>query len=530
VYTTVKLASIRCPRPATRDGEADEWAHEAKELLRSNLVGQQVTVKADYMRLVGEVDTPHVTITHKGKNWSVELAKQGLCETMRHRGDEDRAVAYDTIAEAEASAKERKLRMHGKPGAAPSHRYNEHSVNAQKAKTFLPILQRQGRVPAIVDFVMNGGKVKLTLPGNSAVIAFGLSGVRLPQSTRGDEPGQPFGDEAQDFTRVHCLQRDVEIEVEACDRGGSFLGTLWVNGESLAVNLLRNGYAWCSDSVDRSPYASQLMAAEQAAKSAKMRTWEQYDEEAIQRAEEERRAAEIKATTAQVSVEAQHIVNGNTFFVHMKGPDAENLIKLREKNFASCDFGAASSGNRYRANQYCSAEWSTEQGGDGDMYRSKVLRHDDGWYEVQFIDYGNTTWVKGSDMQQWEAGDVRPPLAYECKLAYVKVPVETEDYFNDAGQWLADRILRKGLKAQIVAKAGETYHLMLFDGDQTVNAEHLRSGFSMLTKDAKRNGNPSKELQEMTVSVEHAKSMRSNLWRHGDPESDDEDAPRAWGR
>jgi staphylococcal nuclease domain-containing protein 1 len=529
-HTQVKLASIRCPRPATRDQEAEDWAHEAKELLRSALIGQQVLVKMDYMRLVGEADMAHVTIMHRGKNMSVELAKAGLCETMRHRGDEDRAAAYDEIAEAESEAQGKKIRMHG-TGGAPARRYNDQSVNAQKAKNFLPRLQRQGRVSGVVDFVIGATRVKITLPEDGAVIVFGLSGIRCPSATRQSEPGQEYGDEALEFTRLHIMQRDVQLEVEQCDRGGAFMGTLWMNGQSLAVNLLRNGYAWCSDTVDRSPYNQQLLSAENEAKTAKKRVWVSYDEEEARRAAEERREAALKAEPTIVNVEVRHVVNGNTFFARLSGAAAENLTQARKPQFAQGDFGAPSSGNRYRVNQYCSAEFS-----DGKMYRAKVLGHDEGWYEVQFIDFGNNHWVQDDKMQPWDASSPhmnQPPQAFECKLAYVRAPSLDDDYGNDAGAWLGENIMGKNLTAQIVAKSDrEVYHLMLFEGDNTtVNSDILRSGYTMLTKDAKRNPNPSKELKGMLDSVEHAKRSRINLWRYGDPESDDEDTPRrAWGR
>jgi len=517
---TVSLSSIRCPRMGNRQRDEPDtpWAWEAKEFLRGAMIGQQVMVKVDYVRQVGESDRQFVTVTNKQKNVAVMLAKNGLCEIMRHRGDEERSSAYDEIAEAETEAKTKKVRMHG-PGSAPVHRNNDMSVSAQKAKTFLPHLQKHGKVRAIVDYVAQGARLRATIPEHAASISFALSGIRCPGTARGDTAAEPFANEAHHFTRLHMMQREVDLEIETCDRGGSFLGSLFMGGDSLAVNLLQNGYAWLSESADRSPYFNQLEAAQNNAKARKVRVWERYDEEAEKRAAEEERALQQKATPSVVRVAAQLVVNGSTWFTHLLGEEAEPLHKLRLRQFANCDFAPPGSNNRYRANQYCSAEYE-----DGQMYRVKVLRFSDGYYEVQYIDYGNTSWVQEDQMQPWEGGPDVPPRAYECKLAYVQAPKLDEEYGNEAGQTLAEMVLNKELTAQIVARAGETYHLMIFDGNKCINAEMLKSGVVMLTKDAKKS--TSKEMEPLFAAAEHAKRSRVNLWRYGDPGSDDEDEKR----
>jgi len=421
--------------------------------------------------------------------------------------------------------------MHGE-GSSPAHRFNDQSANAQKARNYLPHLQRYGKVSGIVEYVANGSRCRLSLPENGSSISFGLSGVRCPNSARGDEPGEPYGNEAAFFSKSFALQRDVTIQVDAADRGGSFLGSLWVDGQSLGVELLRQGLGWCSDSVHNNPYAQQMESAEQGAKNQKLGVWENYDPEAERRAAEARAAADEAATPAIVQISVQHVENGNTFFCHMLGDTAKALIQRRAASFAQSDFGPPSAGNRFRTNQYCSAEYK-----DGSMYRAKVLQHDreSGYYHVQFIDYGNSIWAKGEQLQAWssqQAGMSEPPKAFECKLAYVKLPTD-EDFAYDAGAYLGGSLSPLGsdrvLSAQVVGKSADTYHLLLFDENNVcINAECLKNGTTMLTKDAKRNRNPSKELKELFSALEHAKRSRKGMWCNGDCESDDEDGG-AWG-
>jgi hypothetical protein len=47
---------------------------------------------------------------------------------------------------------------------APTHHINDISGNAGKAKQFLPFLQRAGKSVALVEFVMSGHRLKLTIP------------------------------------------------------------------------------------------------------------------------------------------------------------------------------------------------------------------------------------------------------------------------------------------------------------------------------------------------------------------------------
>lgn len=66
-------------------------------------------------------------------------------------------------------------------------------------------MQRQRRLPAIVDYVLSGHRFKLLIPKETCGIAFSLSGVRCPGR------GEPYSEEAIAFMRRRILQRDVEV-------------------------------------------------------------------------------------------------------------------------------------------------------------------------------------------------------------------------------------------------------------------------------------------------------------------------------
>jgi staphylococcal nuclease domain-containing protein 1 len=64
----------------------------------------------------------------------------------------------------------------------------------------------------------------------------------------------------------------MQIEVEAVDRNGTFLGSLWESKTNMASVLLEAGLAKLSSfGLDRIPDASILTRAEQSAKQQKLK-------------------------------------------------------------------------------------------------------------------------------------------------------------------------------------------------------------------------------------------------------------------
>ena len=51
-------------------------------------------------------------------------------------------------------------------------------------------------------------------------------------------PAEPYGQEALLFTKELIMQREVDVEVENCDKGGNFIGWMFLDGRNLAVSLV----------------------------------------------------------------------------------------------------------------------------------------------------------------------------------------------------------------------------------------------------------------------------------------------------
>ena len=84
------------------------------------------------------------------------------------------------------------------------------------------------------------------LPSSNAknifILFLGVScpraGTNSDRQRQQQQPAEPYGQEAMNFTKELILQREVDVEVENCDKGGNFIGWMFVDGRNLAVSLV----------------------------------------------------------------------------------------------------------------------------------------------------------------------------------------------------------------------------------------------------------------------------------------------------
>lgn len=274
----VSLSSVRAPRLGGKDKADEPWAWQSREFFREKFIGRSARLTVDYTREVvpGDATSSRMFVTAivEGKNVAEVMAHDGLVTAQKHRTDDERSPAYDLILTAEKAALASKKNIHSSLPPPSRRPVSDVSSDVSRAKQFLPFLTRDGeRIKAVVEHVVNGARFKLLIPREYCVVSFVLSGVRCPQPPRGPEsPGEEFGIDALNFTRDNCLQHDVEICVETQDRGGSFIGSMYVNGKNLSTMLLKQGLAYLGPTFypERVADAEQLKQAEDAAKAAKV--------------------------------------------------------------------------------------------------------------------------------------------------------------------------------------------------------------------------------------------------------------------
>ncbi|OPJ71479.1 hypothetical protein AV530_014867 [Patagioenas fasciata monilis] len=157
-HKTIHLSSIRPPR-LEGDSMQDKnrklrplydipYMFEAREFLRKKLIGKKVNVTVDYIR-------PASSATE-----TVPAFSERTCATV--------SIGGMAIKNGKG--------LHSKK-EVPIHRVADISGDTQKAKQFLPFLQRAGRSEAVVEYVFSGSRLKLFLPKETCLITFLLAGL-----------------------------------------------------------------------------------------------------------------------------------------------------------------------------------------------------------------------------------------------------------------------------------------------------------------------------------------------------------------
>ncbi|KAJ8315336.1 hypothetical protein KUTeg_007486 [Tegillarca granosa] len=391
-FKKVFLSSVRPPRQTaevvenvspskrTRPLYDIPYMFEAREFLRKKLIGKKVSVQVDYIQPPnqGFPEKTCCTVTVGGVNVAEALVGKGLAGVIRYRQDDDqRSSHYDELLAAEARAQKKMMGMHSKK-EAPIHR------DIAKAKQFLPFLQRAGKSEAIVEFVASGSRVRLFIPRETCLITFLIS--------------DSFGEEAMLFTKELCLQREVEVQVESMDKGGNFIGWLFVENTNLSLALVEEGLATVHFTAERSPYYKALQVAEENAKKRKANLWSKVVEtkETEEPVEDpkERKVDYQKVVVTEVSDElkfyAQYVDNG---------PQLEKLMEqLRLEMETNPPLPGSYTPKR---GDMCAAKFSA----DDQWYRARVEKVDRNKVTVHFIDYGN--------VNMWRYGDFTADDAVE---------------------------------------------------------------------------------------------------------------------
>ncbi|KAK7282156.1 hypothetical protein RIF29_10740 [Crotalaria pallida] len=573
----VNLSSIRCPKIGNprRDEKPAPYAREAKEFLRSKLVGRQVTVQMEYSRKIvptdgsavpsgaadsrvmdfgsvfvltspGKTDgddapssVPPAGTQPSGQNVAELIVSRGLGAVIKHREFEERSNYYDALIAAEAWAISKKRLMHSGKESQAIHINDLTTASAKKAKDFLPSLLRSGNLSAVVEYVLSGHRFKLYIPKETCSIAFAFSGVRCPGR------GEPYSEEAIALMRRKIMQRDVNIEVETVDRTGTFLGSLWENKTNVAITLLQAGLAKLQTfGSDRISDFHLLQQAELSAKRQKLKIWENFVEgEEVSNGA----AADNKQQQEVLKVIVTEVLGGGKFYVQTVG---DQKIASIQNQLASLDLKDAP----------VLGAFNPKKGdivlchflADNSWYRAMIVNTPRGpvespkdKFEVFYIDYGNQEEVTYSQLRPLDPSvSAAPGLAQLCSLAYIKLPSLEEDFGQEAAEYLSELTLSSGkeFRAKVEEKdasggkvkgqgTGTIFAVTLVaaDSEISVNAALVQEG---LARTEKRNRRDRKERQQALDNLENfqeeARTSRRGIWQYGDIQSDDEDtAPPA---
>jgi staphylococcal nuclease domain-containing protein 1 len=484
----INLSSVRQPKPT--DPKQSPWVAEAKEFLRKKLIGKHVKFSIDGKRpgSEGYDEREMATVTFQGKNIGLILVESGMATVIRHRQDDtDRSPIYDDLLLAEATAQEEQRGLWS-PKTPSTKQYVDYSESLEKAKRQLTLLSRQRRVPAVVDFVKSASRFTVLIPRENAKITLVLSGIRAPRSARNEsDQGEPFGKEAHEFANRRCQQRDVEIDVEDCDKVGGFIGTLY-------------------------------FPAEQRAKDARKGLWHEYDPSQDEEAEYTAPTTETSNGDAAVSrrkdyrdVIVTHVDETGRLKLQQVGTGTAALTELMNA-FGKFHLNPTNNQglpNPPKAGDFVAARFTA----DDQWYRARIRRNDREAKkaEVVYIDFGNSETIPWSRLRPLSQSQFLPsalkPQAIDAQLSFIQLPGNPE-YLEDA----VDQVEKDGM-----------LWVTLFDpkesktGEDSVNADVIMEGLAMVPKKLKTwERSASDVLGALTKKMNVAKEERRGQWEYGD--------------
>ncbi|PSC71228.1 hypothetical protein C2E20_5281 [Micractinium conductrix] len=573
VERRINLSSIRAPRVGARDRQPEPWAIEAKEFLRSRLIGKEVSVSMEYNRKVqqllgGGEGKPELTMAfgtvtvsegsgadQKVNNVAELLLVRGLAQVIRHRGDDERSAHYEDLMNAETQGKA------GKKGQwsskePPKQHTNDVSLpgTSQRAKQHLPFLQRAGKLPAVCEYVLSGHRLKLHIPKEGVTIAFNPSGVRCPQrgqaaaAGRPAVPEEPYWEEALAFTREHALQRDCEVEVTSVDRVGNFQGVLRIGRMNLGAALLEAGLAKLHPSFDAysTPGGPELEAAQNKARKAKLKVWEKDEPEAAPaEAEEEEAAGAASSGGARETMEVvvSDMTDANGMYVQIADEPRVSWVAEQLAGMSMADTPALAT--PLKTGDKCLAQSAADKG----WYRATVEKAYTAdptapKYDVLFMDFGNKEHVTAAAVRPMPAALAAVPgQAHQACLAFIKAPSVDDEHGVDAAQQLWQLVGgNKRLTAYVerrerLAAAGKSWgsaaptklHLTLVpagteDLKQSANAQLLATGLARLVEPkGPKSLETAEVLEALRACQEEARRKHLGMYQYGDPDSGDED-------
>ncbi|KIV91408.1 hypothetical protein PV10_05951 [Exophiala mesophila] len=537
----VALSSIRQPKPS--DPKQAPFGADAKEFCRRKLIGKHVKVSIDGKKPASEgfEEREVATVTVGSKNIALALVEAGYASVVRHRrDDDDRSPDYDALLLAEETAqKDEKGMWSPKPPAAKQ--YQDYSESLQKAKMEASVLQRQKKVPAVVDFVRAASRFVVLVPRENAKLTFVLSGIRTPKPARpSGEAAEPFGQEALEFANRRTLQRDVEIDVETTDKVGGFIGSLFVGRENFARALLEEGLAEVhAYSAEQSGNATEYLAAEKKAKEARKGIWKDWDPS--QDAEEDEAAVPATGTNGTNGDSAEsaprkkdyrdvvvtHVDETGKLKIQQIGSGTTGLTELMSA-FRSFHLNKANDqplAGPPKVGELVAGKFTV----DNEWYRAKVRRvdRDSKKVDVTYIDYGNSEMIPWSRLRpltqaQFSTQKLKGQ-ANDAVLSFLQVPT-SEQYLRDMIDFIGEQTDGRELVANVdyISQEG-TLHVTLLDPkistkiDESINAEVVREGLALVpTKLKAWERQATDTLTKLRAVQEEAKSGRRGMWEYGD--------------
>merc|ERR1740123_329709 len=543
----VYLASLKCPRTANpRSKEpAEEYSFEAREYVRSRLVGQNITVRTQYTRTGnrgGEL-LEYVSISYdNNKDISTELVKAGLADIVPHSKKDPRVENYFQLQQFRDDAKAKKLGMwseapykrpklvdltiSGRKGD-PANQRRETEIRNQAIKYMKEIglgdnIQRNtredrrkrrdkkagnisGHIAAVVEYVFTSTRMKVRLVEKNMYVILLFAGIQGIRGQNLDQKTQLLVDETTEWVRRRVQQQEVFIQIENLDKYANFVGHLLIKEPgrkpvNLGFELLKLGAAKVFEpSAERSPMHHKLMSAQTEAQEGRVGLWRDWTPPVKQEEEEvqsqqpsepkgpQKHAMEDKSLQAMVT----YIDSATDFYaVQLNTPQKKKIE----------DYMATVNPANNQIYESFKPEAKDRVAGlyEGNYYRCSISsvsrKKEPARFFVNFLDYGNRGELSESQIlplvrNNGEGQDVAdlPPLAIRCRLAGLKPPpAKNDDYCMEAGSYFANQVYFQEIDARILkvsrSKHQEVHEVEVTHNGVNVNDDMMLKGWARVDK------------------------------------------------
>lgn len=549
-YVRTALAGVKCAKPKRSEHERDrqggeprttyeDYAWEAREYLRTKFLGKPVSVHVEYGRHFEETKEvrPVATVrtTESQVNVAAALISQGFATVQI--GFNDTVSCSTELFSAEDSAKAKAAGIHSGQPSQPVAVHELNRLGASKAKVYLTSLQRGmvgNRPPkwnAIVDMVMSGSGFRVYIPKEHIQFSLKLAGIISPSTGMGDEPSDPFALESKDFAIAHLQQREVQVQIETTDKGGNFIGAVYVNGKNFAEMLVEAGLATVAGA-DRLFYVAELQRAQKLAQEAKRCIWSPKGGVPARQAKREQQqllsnpdAFVPIADREPISVLITEVSGGTSVWLQPQSDEA--IAAYEDITAALATLGEAAPHPNPSRGENLAAYYKP----DKSWLRAKVLTVDkeENSAEITYTDFGTRDWIDLKYLRQIPKNEdafkkVREtqPLAFQAQLSFLKSMPETHEYNDAACNLIWEFSESEGITARPDFTDGSKRKYVTIVAADGTDLAHklLESGLALTERRcAKVDAEGTKKALE---KQELARKHHRQMWQFGDID-DDED-------
>ena len=470
----------------TKNEDPLPWAFEAKEMLRKKIIGKKVKVKVDNVRNVvteeRTFDVINVTLFYENSPVALELVEKGLVSLVPPKFTETSSSALVLYSEAFSKAQIGRKGLHS--DLNPIRKYWDLSKPElrKKAKNEMSLENYKDLNEGVVENVISPVRFKVRFDEQNCYFILSLNSVKGVPNNVNNKTEEKWANEALDFAKKAATQRDVKFLIEQVDKNGVAHGSLFIGKENFALNLLKRGLVYVESSFKSSKFVSEYEAAEVTAKSTKKGIWgdSELNLDKVRQNEEEDNEEESEEIK---TVALSEFFSARDFFLQDFASESFQRVNKSLKKIGSSGvqlkepilIGTIAVGP-------C----------DGELNRCKIIKKRKDDYEVEYIDYGNTGYLKLNELKQCP-NDIQkvPAQAFNARLDYIFVPPEGTSHIGKVNKYMEKLGANAKLKCRVTRRANGFTYCVLWtantdtDLKKSLNYAIVKEGFAVVENGVK---------------------------------------------